>query len=49
MKWKHPRPNCTDADGDPINIMITDEPEFGTFDPAGEIAIDEVRWYTANA
>lgn len=49
LTWTHPRANCTDADGDPIEIMITDEPEFGTFDPPGQIPIDQVRTYTAKA
>jgi hypothetical protein len=49
LTWTHPRPNCTDADGDPIEIRITDEPEFGTFDPPGQIPIDQVRTYTAKA
>jgi hypothetical protein len=48
--WKTtPRAPCTDADGDPISIEISDAPDFGTFDPPGMLSIDAVRSYTANA
>jgi Bacterial Ig domain len=48
LQWTHPRARCTDADGDPISIEITDQPDFGTFDPAGTIPIDQIRTYKAN-
>ena len=45
----HPQAKCSDADGDPITIEITEPPEFGTFEPAGPLPINEIRRYTANA
>jgi hypothetical protein len=49
MTWTHPRASCTDADGDPITIEITQQPTYGTFDPPGPLPIDQVRMYTAKA
>jgi hypothetical protein len=49
LTWTHPRAKCTDADGDPITIEITDQPDYGTFDPPGPLPIDQRRFYTANA
>jgi hypothetical protein len=49
LKWTHPRASCTDPDGDPIRIEISEPSEFGTFDPPGRIPIDAVRTYQANA
>ena len=49
LTWTHPRPNCTDADGDAISIEITEPSEFGVFDPPGTIPINQLRTYTANA
>ena len=58
LTWPHPRAACTDADNDPIKIMLTDPPEFGTFDPPFKlpfnspdnlISIDTELEYTANA
>lgn len=49
LTWTHPRADCTDPDGDPINIEISEPPEFGTFDPPGAIPINQIRTYTANA
>jgi hypothetical protein len=45
----HPQAPCTDADGDPISVQVTDAPDYGTLEPPGTIANDEVRYYTANA
>lgn len=45
----HPQAPCTDADGDPITVQVTDAPDYGTLEPPGTIANDEVRYYTANA
>ena len=49
VTWTHPRAKCSDADGDPITIEITEPPEFGTFEPDGPLPINEIRRYTANA
>jgi hypothetical protein len=44
-----PRPPCTDADGDDIDIEVTQAPVHGTFDPPGTQSIDTQRTYTADA
>jgi Bacterial Ig domain len=49
VKWTHPRADCLDADGDPITIEITQQPTYGTFDPADPLPIDDARFYTAKA
>jgi hypothetical protein len=49
LTWTHPRANCTDPEGDPITIEITQQPTYGTFDPADPLPIDQVRSYTAKA
>ena len=49
LTWTHPRADCTDPDGDAINIEISEPSEFGVFDPALPIPINQVRTYTANA
>jgi hypothetical protein len=40
---------CIDIDHDPIEIEITDSPDFGTLDPPGTIPIEQERRYTTNA
>lgn len=44
-----PTPPCSDADGDPISIEVTQQPAHATLSPSGTAPLDTGRTLTANS